>query len=91
MRRVAFAAATTAAAASIACAASKTATNGDDGTASFLSVRTLVTLVLCVPVARILFRVLNWYRIERFDPWFWNGYGLGAPQTHRLVHFILKA
>lgn len=52
------------------------------------------TLILASVIALFVFKayqLFTFYRIERFDPWFWGQYGLGAPQSHRLFHFIRKA
>lgn len=32
----------------------------------------------------------RFYLVERNDPWFWGDFGLGAPKSHRIIHFVLK-
>ena len=45
--------------------------------------QTVGTALLCLPVGWYLLRLINWWRVERFDPWFWGDFGLGAPSDHR--------
>uniref|UniRef100_A0A7S3FLR9 Aspartyl/asparaginy/proline hydroxylase domain-containing protein n=1 Tax=Chloropicon roscoffensis TaxID=1461544 RepID=A0A7S3FLR9_9CHLO len=40
--------------------------------------------------AYVLFRLVRFYLVERGDPWFWGDFGLGAPKSHRIIHFVLK-
>ena len=50
---------------------------------------TLVTVLLVS--SPVVFRVLRWYVVERYDPWFWGSFGLGAASVHKFIHFLLKA
>jgi aspartate beta-hydroxylase len=49
---------------------------------------TLITVLLVS--SPVVFRVLRWYVVERYDPWFWGSFGLGAASVHKLIHFLLK-
>merc|ERR1711970_1278074 len=40
--------------------------------------------------AYVLFRLVRFYLVERNDLWFWGDFGLGAPKSHRIIHFVLK-
>ncbi|QDZ20165.1 aspartyl/asparaginyl beta-hydroxylase [Chloropicon primus] len=54
------------------------------------AVATLLYGVVYPVSAYILFRLVRFYVVERNDPWFWGDFGLGAPRSHKVIHFLLK-
>lgn len=56
-----------------------------------VSAATVLMYAAVYPACAYAFlRLLRFYLVERYDPWFWGCHGLGAPSSSRLIHFVVK-